>query len=317
MPTQAEWRSVIERQLPPPERFCDRNRAITAAYAGWYRQEPWLFKWAGMAAFASDQVGVALATAEMLMAPHRALREDGMPHPDAALPDLLRDLYGRGVTVALFVPIALHEGATAQLLEDLRVIKQANDAIFNDTGWAHLAYIHGGLEVLEACLTADEERPLLEAFRMLDEGAHRLCDPSTFEEGRALIDRAAVAMLRHEQMTILPPYMERLSDLGRRLASLGTWLDFEGAPGLMGQPSFSGYFGLPAVLLGTRSIANTQDRWTWIENDLLPRWFALSAVYHEGYPVDRRLAAFAERQPTVLQRTAGAMNAVYRAIALQ
>ncbi|MGB9632177.1 MAG: DUF2515 family protein, partial [Chloroflexaceae bacterium] len=157
----------------------------------------------------------------------------------------------------------------------------------------------------------------LEAFRMLDEGAHRLCDPSTFEEGRALIDRAAVAMLRHEQMTILPPYMERLSDLGRRLASLGTWLDFEGAPGLMGQPSFSGYFGLPAVLLGTRSIANTQDRWTWIENDLLPRWFALSAVYHEGCPVDRRLAAFAERQPTVLQRTAGAMNAVYRAIALQ
>jgi hypothetical protein len=295
MPTQAEWRSVIERQLPPPERFCDRNRAITAAYAGWYRQEPWLFKWAGMAAFASDQVGVALATAEMLMAPHRALREDGVPPPDAALLDLLRDLYGRGVTVALFVPIALHEGATAQLLEDLRVIKQANDAIFNDTGWAHLAYIHGGLKALEACLTADAERPLLEAFRMLDEGAHRLCDPSTFEEGRVLIDRAAVAMLRHEQMTILPPYMERLSDLGRRLASLGTWLDFEGAAGPMGQPSFSGYFGLPAVLLGTRSIASTQDRWTWIENDLLPRWFALSAAYREGCPVDRRLAAFAER----------------------
>lgn len=317
MPTQAEWRSVIERHLPPPEHFCDRNRAITAAYAGWYRQEPWLFKWAGMAAFASDQVGVALATAEMLMAPHRALREDGIPPSDAALLDLLRDLYGRGVTVALFVPIALHEGATAQLLEDLKVIKQANDAIFNDTGWAHLAYIHGGLEALEACLTADEERPLLEAFRMLDEGAHRLCDPSTFKEGRALIDQAAVAMLRHEQMTILPPYMERLSELGRRLASLGTWLDFEGASGPMGQPSFSGYFGLPAVLLGTRSIANTQDRWTWIENDLLPRWFALSAAYAEGCPVGRRLAALAECRPTALQRTAGAMNAVYRAIALQ
>ncbi|MCS6882868.1 MAG: hypothetical protein RMK84_17645 [Oscillochloridaceae bacterium] len=317
MPTQAEWRAVIERQLPPPERFCDRNQAITAAYASWYRQEPWLFKWAGMAAFASDQVGVAVATAEMLMAPRQALREDSIPPPGTALPALLRDLHSRGVSVALFVPIALHEGATAQLLEDLRVIKQANDAIFNDTGWAHLAYIHGGLEALEACLTADEERPLLDAFRMLDEGAHRVCDPSTLEEGRALIDQAAVAMLRHEQMTILPPYMERLSDPGRRLASLGTWLDFEGLSGLMGQPWFSGYFGLPAVLLGTRSIANTQDRWTWIENDLLPRWFALSAAYREGCPVDRRLAAFAERRLTALQRTAGAMKAVYRAIALQ
>lgn len=317
MPTQAEWRSLIERHLPPPERFCDRNRAITAAYASWYRQEPWLFKWAGMAAFASDQVGVAVATAEMLMAPHQALREDSIPPPGTDLPALLRDLHSRGVSVALFVPIALHEEATAQLLEDLRVIKQANDAIFNDTGWAHLAYIHGGLEALEACLTADEERPLLEAFRMLDEGARRVCDPATLEEGRALIDQAAVAMLRHEQMTILPPYMERLSDLGRRLASLGTWLDFEGLSGLMGQPSFSGYFGLPAVLLGTRSIANAQDRWTWIENDLLPRWFALSAAYREGCPLDRRLAALAEGRPTALQRAAGAMNAVYRAIALQ
>jgi hypothetical protein len=166
---------------------------------------------------------------------------------------------------------------------------------------AHLAYIHGGLAALEACLTAAEERPLLEAFRMLDAGAHRLCDPATFEEGRTLIDQAAVAMLRHEQMTILPPFMERLSDLGRRLASLGTWLDFEGAPGLVGQPSFSGYYGPLPVLLGTRSIANTRDRWTWIENDLLPKWFALSAAYSEGCPVDRRLAAFAEGRPTALQ----------------
>ncbi|MGQ9928354.1 MAG: DUF2515 family protein [Chloroflexaceae bacterium] len=317
MPTQAEWRSVIERQLPPPERFCDRNRAITAAYAGWYRQEPWLFKWAGMAAFASDQVGAALATAEMLMAPHRALWEEALPPPGTGLPALLRDLYGRGVSVALFVPIALHEEATAQLLEDLLVIKQANEAIFHDTGWAHLAYIHAGLAALESCLTAVEERPLLEAFRMLDAGARRLCDPAGFEEGRALIDQAAVAMLRHEQMTILPPFMERLSDLGRRLASLGTWLDFEGAPGLMGQPSFSGYFGPLPVLLGTRSIANTHDRWTWIENDLLPKWFALSAAYSEGCPVDRRLAALAACRPTALQRTAGVMGAVYDAIALR
>ncbi len=317
MPTQAEWRSAIERHLPPPEHFCDRNRAITAAYAAWFLQEPWLFKWAGMAAFASDQVGIALATAEMLMAPHQALWEDGVPPPNTALLDLLRDLYGRSVSLALFVPIALHEGATAQLLEDLRVIKQANDAIFHDTGWAHLAYIHGGLAALESCLTSSDERPLLEAFRMLDEGAHRLCDPPTAAEGCALIDQAAVAMLRHEQMTILPPYMERLSDPGRRLASLGTWLDFEGVPGMVGQPSFSGYFGPLAVLLGTRSIANTTDRWTWIEHDLLPRWFALSAAYRAGCPLDRRLVALAERRLTLLQRTAGIMTTVYGAIALR
>src|SRR5207245_284178 len=37
-----------------------RNAAITATYAGWYLRNRSLFKWAGMAAFASHQVGVAL-----------------------------------------------------------------------------------------------------------------------------------------------------------------------------------------------------------------------------------------------------------------
>lgn len=311
MPTQAEWHAALERRMPPPTSLVARNRAITAAYARWHLQEPWLFKWAGMAAFASAQAGIAAALAEMLMAPDRALRTDPIPPPEASLLDLTLDLAGRGVTLALLAPTALHDEATAQLLADLMIIKQANDAIFADAGWVHFAYIHGGIAALEACLDEDR-RPLLDAFRLLEEGVQHLCRSNDHQTGLALIDQGSIALLRREQMHILPPYLERLSELGRRLASLGAWLDFEGTPGLIGQPSFSAYYGLPAVLAGTRSVANTADRWQWIERDVLPKWSrADKSVVH------RRLQALADEQPTMLQLTAGVLNTIYPALRLQ
>jgi len=55
-----EWRTRAEQGLPPESNSLDRNRAITARYAGLYLDRPIEFKWAGMAAFASHQVGLAL-----------------------------------------------------------------------------------------------------------------------------------------------------------------------------------------------------------------------------------------------------------------
>lgn len=292
MPTKTDWCAIIDRHLPPPEQLVARNRAITAAYASWYLRQPWLFRWAGLAAFASAQVGIGVALAEQLMAPQRMIGNGAAQPANAATLDLLGELVGRGVSLALLAPTLLHAAATGQLLEDLLVMKQANDAIFNDTGWAHLAYIHGGLAELERCV-AESDRAILESFRLLDEGAQHMCEPATFTHGWELVNQAAITLLRHEQMTILPPYMARLSDLGRLIASLGTWMDFTGG-GPVGGPSFPNFFGLPAVLSGARSIANTTDRWTWIERDLLPAWFAHSAAYRAGGPLDRRLRMLAE-----------------------
>ncbi len=318
MPTRDQWHVILERQLPPATSPIARNRAITARYARWYLQEPWLFKWAGMAAFASAQVGIGLALMEMIDAPHDALRPaHATLHQEPGLLELLRDVYGRGLDIALFVPISAHDTATHQLRQDLELIRQANEAIFRDTGWAHLAYIRGGLAAVEACLTDAEDAQLRDAFRLLDEGVQKLCHPSTYDAGRILIDQGAVTMLRHEQMTILPPYMERMSDLGRRLASLGSWLAFEGAVGMLEQPSFSAYFGPLAVLLGTRSITNTADRWQWIEHDVLPKWAQLNGAYGEGCPLQHQLLAMADEQTNLLQQTASVMHTGYAALGLR
>src|SRR5690349_10814351 len=55
-----EWQQKAEEGLPPAADAIERNAEITARYVGWYLREPDLFKWAGMAAFASRQVGVAI-----------------------------------------------------------------------------------------------------------------------------------------------------------------------------------------------------------------------------------------------------------------
>jgi hypothetical protein len=318
MLTRDEWRARLERQLGPRTDRITRNQAITLCYARWYLQEPWLFKWAGMAAFASDQVGIALALSELVDAPHGMV---GPAQPQQQGGDLLRlgaAVYGRSLSALLALPLALHDATSRLLLQnDLDLVRQANDAIFEDVGWAHLAYISAGIGALEACLHSDEDASLLEAFRMLDEGAHTVCDPARYEAGTDLIRGAAMAMLRREQMTILPRFMERMSVLGRVFASFGAWLDFEGGPALLGQPSFSGYYGPLAVMLGLRSVTRAEDRWEWIERDVQTRWATVDEAYREGGAMHRRLVGLAKERSNLLQQTAGLMRRAYPALALR
>lgn len=318
MPTRAEWHAILERQLPPQSSYIARSRAITALYARWYLQEPWLFKWAGLAAFASAQVGGSLALVELLEAPHGAVRVIAPAEPQLSLLELSLETYGRALNLVQLIPLALHDAATrALLLDDLELFKQANDAIFADIGWAHLAYASAGLKALEPNMATSAQAPLLEAFRMLDEGVQRLQTPAGYQAGAELIQQGSVAMLRHEQWHVLPPYMERISPLGQLFASLGAILSFEGGAAMSDQIAFSGYFGLMPVLSRGRSVANTADRWEWIEQSMLPCWARLDAAYSDDCAMHRQLVALANETPTMLQRTAGIMNLVYPALALK
>lgn len=321
MPTRDEWHAMLEQRLPPRTTYVARNRAITALYARWYLQEPWLFQWAGMASFASDQVGVALVLVEMLNSPHGALAEQISSAQAKGLLELGFELYGRVLGMALSIPMALHDAATHQLLlDDLELIKQGNDAIFNDIGWAHLAYSTGGLKAVAANVRESEQGDLLDGFRMLDEGAHQLSGASgeaDYRAGAELIRKGSVAMLRHEQMNVLPTYFDQMSDLGKIFASVGAWLDFEGATGLNGQPWFGGHYGALAIVSGSRSVTNPVDRWEWIERDVLPKWARVSAAYGERCAMHRRLVALANQAPTMLQQAAGLMNIVYPALGLR
>ncbi|PDW00821.1 DUF2515 family protein [Candidatus Viridilinea mediisalina] len=318
MYTREEWHAQLERQLSQRTTRIARNQGITQCYARWYLQEPWLFKWAGMAAFASAQVGIALAAAEVLDAPHGLVRPLAEQQPtEGSVVQFGMAAYGQALNLLFTVPLLLHD-ATARplLLNDLELIREANNAIFADVGWAHLAYLNGGLKAVEAAIGSDQQA-ILEAFRMLDEGAHLMCDPANHEQATALIRRAATTMLHREQMVILPPFMDRMSNQGKLLASFGSWLDFEGTPALIGQPSFNGYFGPLALVSGQRSVCNAEDRWSWIEHDLLPRWATLDSNYSERSVIHRRLVALANAQPNLVQMVASMIHRLYPTLALR
>lgn len=312
MPTREQWQAAIEQQLPPRSHYLARNRAITACYATWYLEEPWLFKWAGLAAFASEQVGVSLALFELIQAPNSLLSAA------SAEQNPVKSLYAQFLNLTLALPLALHDAVTRQLLlNDLELIKQANDAIFADIGWAHLAYARGGLHAVEPHFHLPEHAELRDAFQMLDEAVHLLSDPASYTAGHALMRQSAVAMIHHEQMSVLPPFLAQMSDQGRMMASFGARLDFEGSPDLATHSWFSGYFS-PMDLVGRqRSMANSSDRWEWIEHDLLPKWDRVDAAYHEQSALHRRLQALATQEATPLQQLVTMVNQIYPAIALR
>lgn len=107
------------RSLLPDGQENDRfaqNRAITQAYAQMYFLDPDTYKWAGMAAFASDTVG------------------DGMRQADAARQTTIPWI--PGVTDFSFTELGdlLYEG---------------NAMVYEDLFWQHLAYEHGGMDAID------------------------------------------------------------------------------------------------------------------------------------------------------------------------
>jgi hypothetical protein len=250
--TREEWQRIAESVLPPEERYSDRNRMITARYAGWYLENPGILKWAGMAAFASRQVGLAILAAELMMAPERQ-SDDG---------NLL---------------LALHRfGADRLMLADFEEIRTGNNNIYRDIAWAHAAYVGGGMAELEACAAKREDDLLVEGFGMIDRGRQLLRRDANDREAERLIWEGNIFLLRHEQVDVLQPVFDRLSSGGRVLASFGSELDFSGSPipDSRYRASFSSLHGYFETLAGAKSVANPADRWQWVEQCVIPSWKA-------------------------------------------
>jgi len=312
-----EWKKQLEEKLPPKSDLVQRNRAITAHYASWYLENQHLFKWAGMAAFASNQVGVALAFSELLYAP------DGMvaqkPKEEEGFFANLTWLYSAAFDAIFSIPVALHDFATRQLLlNDLDEIKNGNDEIFADIAWAHAAYLEGGINEIEANVAEREREYMLAGFKMIDEGAVLLKQNKDVEKAHQLIREGNVKLLRHEQLNTLQPIFDRISPLGKVVVSLGSALDFDGAlaKGEQCMASFSEHFGYAATVTGAKSVTNPDDRWQWIEENVLPIWKKVDEGYAENSGLKARLTAMAAKEATMLQQVSGFANSIYPVLGL-
>ncbi|ARM31893.1 hypothetical protein [Prosthecochloris sp. HL-130-GSB] len=269
--SKEQWQSMLEKKLPPEDAAVFRNRAITAHYAGLYLAHPELFKWAGMAAFASRQVGLALLAADMLSSPGRFVSPGNTGSSSSELISTL-DVVGGALRSILSLPLWAYDSAVRSLLlDDLEAIRKGNNAIYHDISWAHEAYLAGGIEEISSN-TGPGKELMLEGFSMIDEG--RRCAGSDPDRSSELVIQGNICLLRHEQIMTLGPVFESISPQGRIVVSFGSELVFrEAVPrGVRDRASFVEFSGFFETLTGMKSVADQSHRWLWIEGQVLPVW---------------------------------------------
>lgn len=235
-----------------------RNLEISSRYAWIYKSLPACFKWAGMAAFASHHVRLALF-------PFR-LDTDRTGYVD--------------------IPHSLGR-QRALLTTDVDTIRSINNAIFDDIFWVHLAYgtADDGIERLRALLGAERHyAPVLAGFEAIDQGRRVLEDGTASAEARRaavdLIWEGNVQLLEHEQRALVQPSFDRLSCPFARLFSIGSALSFEVRGVRHEVVYFSSFYlysltrGVPQVLRAHAwpRMTRLDDRWRWIVTSIVPRF---------------------------------------------
>ncbi|MCW8820173.1 MAG: hypothetical protein OQK61_07690 [Ignavibacteriaceae bacterium] len=300
------WEAIAESFLPPCKEVVQRNRAITAQYAQLYLEYHELFKWAGMAAFASSQVGVALAFVELMQTPGRMMETEHHEKPVDMVQGIGDFLAGAARSV-FSLPFMLYDVAAKNiLLNDLEEIRKGNNAIYKDIAWAHIAYAKGGLAEIEGNISDNEREFLLSGFRQIDEGAALMKTGEDHQKASALIREGNSRLLRHEQVNTLGPVFQAISPQGHIVVSFGSELNFGEAasPGHCSRASFADHFGYFEVLSGCRDVTDTQHRWQWIEENVLPVWYAVDDGFGRWSGTERVFRSMAEGEANMLQQIA-------------
>ena len=260
--TVAGWRAAADALLSPPCCTFHRNMEISSRYAWLHAQQPTCFKWAGMAAIASHH-------ARLVLFPLR-LDADGSGYVD-----LPRSLSRRRL-----------------LTEDANRMREVNNAIYHDIFWVHLAYLASadGAKDLRRLLQPHREHAgLLSGFETIDRGRVVLADEGATEEARReadnLIWAGNVALLEHEQRTVVQPLFDRLSGTFARLVSMGSTTTFD-VRGVRREIRYFTSFSAFSLTRGLESALRTRtvptitrfdDRWRWLENSVVPRFRRLDA----------------------------------------
>ncbi|MDA0170913.1 hypothetical protein OJ998_17555 [Solirubrobacter taibaiensis] len=260
--TIAGWKALGDGLLSDQPCAFHRNLEISSRYAWLYTFLPAYFKWAGMAAFASHHVRLALF-------PFR-LDTDRTGYVD--------------------IPRSLRR-QRALLLADVNTIRETNNAIFDDIFWAHLAYgtAESGIECLRELLAGDPHYTrALAGFEAIDQGRRALEDgTASAATAMGLIWRGNIELLEHEQRVLVQPNLDRLSCAFARLFSIGSALSFE-VRGMRDEASYFTSFYLYSLTRGIRRpqawprITRYEDRWRWIETSIVPRF--------QRFDADTRLA---------------------------
>ena len=272
--SELDWQQYAGSLLP--EHGCPfaRNQRVTSLYAELYLQHPLCFKWAGMAAYASHHVRLALLPLRLSTGPTRCQATD----------------------------IAGRRHATLST-RDVDLLRQTNDRIFSDIYWAHLVYggTPEGLRALAALLGEDRQQ-MLAGFQSIEEGRLLLDHgtPEQNEEGERLIWEGNARLLRHEQEVMVQPLFDKLSTPFSHAFSIASSLGFSTGRAMEHFRNFCSFYVYMATggIRGRKrpplipNIRHFPDRWLWISQCILPKFRHFESS--PGSPIQSQLRAFVD-----------------------
>jgi hypothetical protein len=217
------------------------NLQVTSSYAKMYLTKPSIFKWAGMAAFASKEVGNGMAQAWEL---------------------------GFGAGADMFTPAAVWVGGiltgrggnAGPMMGKLLfwALSGGNRIVWYDIFWQHVAYRDSGIKTLEDAHQAGEIPEASFAAWSIIDSAVKKNEIENVWMGNALL-------LKYEQQEVLQPQIYDAKEVKELWPAISpdvpTPIPGHGV-------NFTSY--VPGGNIG-----NFTDRWKWIFESMLPAWQAL------------------------------------------
>ena len=271
--TVEEWQDLVVGRLPPPDQVLARNFALTAQYARWFKAHRRLFKWAGMASFSSHRVGLALMPYQLVL---DAGQLANIENAAIVAPTPTDPLQIVDVMPASGLPISLSR--KSEVLPGLNLLRQTNNAVFKDIGWAHEAYSVGGLEAVDHAIGSDTRyQKLKDGFHLIDQGRSG-ADVEQSAAAEQAVWEGNMLLLEHEQLDVIQPWLDGVTVLFNDFLSAATVLTYFVNPFQIHPFKMTVFplamlaFGLPS-LLTQRSLpdfTNYDQRWFWITERVTP-----------------------------------------------
>lgn len=241
--------------LPDESDVLGRNRTITTYYAQLYLNAPHLYKWAGMAAFASFHIGDKLELWNW--------KESGTK-------SLSQTCNKQNKTIE----------------DDFQVVRILNNIIFSEIGSALLMFQQLDYASFKAWQLAQGKHPIItSAFEKLNEARERLEKDGVSDEFNKLVWQANVDILWHEQSEVVQPFFDKLSDVFSSAMTLFASFDYQVNHSSTDWNTASRFISFMVKSKLTSNVPGSiipnvtelDQRWYWISKDLVRKWHTVES----------------------------------------
>lgn len=242
--------SLYSFNLPLENDVIKRNRTITTYYAQLYKEEPVLYKWAGMAAFASYHIG-----------------------------EKLKIWNWESKKIKPFSETCKKKNKTIE--DDFQVIRVINNKIFLEIGTALLAFSQLDYKVFKDQLIKNQKDELIiNAFDKLNKARILLQNNISEDDVNSLVWNANTEILWHEQSKVVQPLFDKLSFIFSGTMSFIASFDYR-VNHQKTNWKLPSSFILFMILNGFKllikngflpDVTNLEHRWFWISSDVLKKW---------------------------------------------